>query len=144
MTFLNYSKKIIKENKDVLLYLFFGILTTLINILTYNFFSDFIKIDYLISNIIAWIISVSFAYITNKLYVFKSENLNYNGLLKEIFNFFYFRILSLIIEIVILYITVSIFKIDDFIMKIFTNILIVVLNYLFSKFLIFNKKNNIV
>ena len=64
---MNVIKKII--NKEAILYIVFGVLTTIINLISYYFFSNIITINYLISNTIAWIISVIFAYMTNKLYV---------------------------------------------------------------------------
>lgn len=139
MNFYEKITNLLHKNKSVIMYLFFGVLTTILNIIIYKVFSDFFKVEYLISNIIAWFLSVLFAYITNKIYVFESKNLSKKKLIIELFNFFYYRILSLVIEIIILYVAVSILKIDDFIVKIFTNILIIILNYIFSKFLIFKK-----
>ena len=73
---MNLIKDLYKKYKEIILYLIFGVLTTLVNIIIFYLFNDIIKIDYKISNIIAWITSVIFAFITNKLVVFESKNKN--------------------------------------------------------------------
>ena len=71
---MNNIKKLI--NKEIILYVIFGVLTTIVNLIAYYLFSNIININYLISNAIAWIISVVFAYITNKFFVFNSSYIN--------------------------------------------------------------------
>ena len=82
---MNVIKKII--NKEAILYIVFGVLTTIINLISYYFFSNIITINYLISNTIAWIISVIFAYMTNKLYVFNSKSIRIDIIIKEFTKF---------------------------------------------------------
>lgn len=135
------SISMIKKYKEIILYLIFGVLTTIVNILTYIIFAKVFNFDYLISNLIAWILSVLFAYITNKIYVFESKNNEKKMIIFEIISFFSFRVLSGIIDMTFMYIFVSLLAFNDSLMKIITNIIVVILNYIFSKLFIFNKKD---
>ena len=96
---MNVIKKII--NKEAILYIVFGVLTTIINLISYYFFSNIITINYLISNTIAWIISVIFAYMTNKLYVFNSKSIRIDIIIKEFTKFINCRLASGIIEMIL-------------------------------------------
>lgn len=131
--------KILEKYKEVIMYLIFGVLTTVVNILVYYLFKNIFNIDYLISNIIAWILSVLFAYITNKIWVFEKKTAGINELIKEIVSFFSFRVLSGILDMGFMYITVSLLHFNDNLMKIIANIVVVILNYIFSKLFIFKK-----
>ena len=121
--------------KETFLYLFFGGLTTLINIIIYKSLV-FFNIDYIVANIIAWIISVIFAFITNKYYVFNKKNTN---LIKEFIKFISSRLGTGLLDLFFMFLTVSIFNFDDFIMKILSNIIVIILNYILSKFIVFKK-----
>ena len=123
-----------KLKKELFLYIVFGILTTLVNIITYLFFTRIFGINYLISNIIAWIISVLFAYFTNRIWVFESSNTN---IIKEISLFFGGRLFSGIVDVGFMYVFIEILSINDFISKIIIQILVIILNYLFSKLIVF-------
>lgn len=125
-----------KKYKEIINYLIFGGLTTLISIITYALFAKVFHIDYLISNVLSWIIAVLFAYITNKIFVFESKS---KKNIKEITSFFFFRVVSLIMEMVILYIFVDMLHIDDLVTKIIAQIIVIVSNYVFSKLFIFKK-----
>ncbi|HIS90668.1 MAG TPA: GtrA family protein [Candidatus Faecisoma merdavium] len=133
---LNKLLNLYKKYKEIINYLIFGVLTTLISIVTYAIFTKVFHIDYLISNVLSWIIAVLFAYITNKIYVFESKS---KKNIKEITSFFFFRVVSLIIEMIILYIFVDILHIDDLVTKIIAQIIVIVSNYVFSKVFVFNK-----
>lgn len=122
-------------NRETITYLLFGIITTLINIAIYKF-CTYININYLIANIISWIISVLFAYITNRYFVFqKKDNIN----LKELFSFISSRIFTGILDLIFMFISVSILCLNDFLMKIISNIIVIIINYILSKTLIFKK-----
>ena len=136
---MNKIKKLYIKYKEVINYLIFGVLTTLVNILGYAFLSKVLKIKYMISNITALITSIIFAYITNKLYVFESKNNNFKNILKELISFFACRGVTALMDIGLMFITVSIMHLNDMIMKILVNILVIVLNYIFSKIIIFKK-----
>ncbi|WP_282939485.1 GtrA family protein [Paenibacillus sp. RC67] len=122
-------------------YIFFGILTTVVNIVMYALLTKSLIVDYKIATAFAWLVSVIFAFITNKLYVFKSYNNEIYKVIKEILFFIFFRILSLIMDLLVMMLMVQYLMQDDFFSKIISNILVVATNYLFSKFIIFSKKS---
>ena len=125
-----------KKYKEIINYLIFGGLTTLISIVTYALFAKVFHIDYLISNVLSWILAVLFAYITNKIFVFESKS---KKNIKEITSFFFFRIVSLIMEMIILYVFVDMLHIDDLVTKIVAQVIVIVSNYIFSKVFVFKK-----
>lgn len=123
-----------KLRKEIVLYVIFGILTTLVNIVAYFLFSKLLGINYLISNILAWFFSVLFAYVTNRIYVFESKNAN---ILKEIVLFFSGRIFSGVLDTVLMFIFIDLFLINDFISKLIILVTVVILNYVISKLIVF-------
>ena len=134
---VKFGIKKYKQYEEIINYLFMGGCTTIVSIGSYTIFTSLFGIHYQISNIISWIFAVVFAFITNKLFVFKVKS-NEN-LLHEIYQFVKFRILSLVIDMGSMYIFVELFKINDLISKILVQIIVVVLNYVFSKLFIFKK-----
>jgi putative flippase GtrA len=100
----------------------------------YVVFAKFLNVDYIISNIIAWFLSVLFAYITNRIWVFESRS---SDIIKEISLFFGGRLFSGIVDTGLLYVMVDILTIGDFISKITTQIIVVILNYVISKLVVF-------
>ena len=125
--------------REVLLYLLFGGLTTVVNIVTFYVVRQ-LGVEMQISNIIAWIISVLFAFITNKLFVFESKNKSFLENIKECVSFFGFRVLSLFFDMGCMHILIEILKVGELISKILANILVIILNYIFSKLFIFKSK----
>lgn len=130
-------KELFIKYKELIMYLIFGVLTTLVNIIVYYVSTKIFLINYQISNVLAWILSVTFAFITNKLYVFESKN--NDKLLKETISFYSLRLFSLGIDILIMYIMVSILNINDMISKIVSNVAIIIINYITSKLITFRK-----
>ncbi|MCC0717506.1 GtrA family protein [Clostridioides sp. ZZV14-6105] len=130
---------IFKRHKETILYLFFGAFTTLVNIVSYLFFTRVLSFNFMVANALAWILAVLFAYITNKFFVFESRRIELKFLFKEFLSFVSFRLLSGIIEMVIMYVMIDLLFVNDVVVKIFTNIVVIVLNYLFSKMIIFRK-----
>lgn len=120
-----------------MLYLIFGFLTTLINLFTFYICINIFNIDELISNIIAWIIGVIFAFITNKFFVFESKQKNI--LIKELLAFISSRLTTLIIEEIILFIFIIKLNLNAYIVKLIAQIIVIVFNYILSKFLVFKK-----
>lgn len=131
--------KLFKKYKETILYLVFGGLTTVINLLVYAITTKIFGINYLVCTVIAWILAVIFAYITNKLYVFESKSFKKEVIVKEVTSFFLARLLSLFIDMLIMYVFVSIFKFNDMVIKIISNIVVIIVNYVLSKFIIFKK-----
>ena len=133
--------KLYKKYEEVLKYLIFGFLTMVVSIGTYLLFANTFlasktDLDIQIANVLSWICAVTFAYLTNKKYVFKSK-VKGKKAIKECYNFFMARITSLIIEMILMYILYSIMNIDDTISKIIVQIVVVILNYIFSKVFVF-------
>ena len=130
---------IILYNKfeEIINYLIAGVLTTIVSIGSYALLSKILHIDYITSSILSFIISVSFAYYVNKKYVFRSNNQS----LREMFLFFKYRILSLLIDLLLMIILVSVLFLDDLIAKIIVQVVVVILNYVFSKILIFKRSS---
>lgn len=135
-----YVKKIISKYKEVISYGIFGVLTTAVNYVTYFIFTREVKADYLLSNIVAWLFSVIFAYITNRIWVFHSNTKNIIELIKEVSLFIGARIFSGILDTALLFLLYDYLGINDFVVKVFNGILVVVLNYFFSKLVIFGEK----
>ena len=133
-------KNLIKKYSEIIRYLISGGLTFLVSMSSYYFCTiifDISKPIFLhLSNVISWILAVSFAYWISKKFVFKSKEKSRVEQLK----FFMYRILTLLIEIVLMYILVFKIKINDKIAKIIAQIVIIILNYVFSKFFVFKKK----
>ena len=123
-------------SKELILYIIFGILTTLVNILVYLLFAKIFGVNYLISNIIAWFLSVLFAYITNRLWVFESTS---SKILKEISLFFGGRLFSGVLDTGFMYLFIDILLLNDFISKIIIQVIVIIINYVFSKIIVFKK-----
>lgn len=125
--------------KELFFYGIFGVLTTLINIFSYYVFCDIFCVNYVISNIIAWILSVSFAFITNKIFVFNSRDFEIKNFIKEIISFFSSRIFTGLLDMGILFFWVTILGIEDMIVKVFSNVIVIILNFVLSKLFVFKK-----
>lgn len=133
-------KYLLFKFKEIILYGFFGICTTIVNITVYFLCVRILEIYYLIGNIIAWILSVLFAFFTNKKYVFQSEKKTKEDYRNEIFSFFIWRIFSFFIDMVIMFVMVDLLVFPDGIIKILSNIIVILINYFASKCFIFKNK----
>lgn len=137
---------IYEEHKEGMRYLIFGVLTTLVNILvaavTYYVIlaklTEELKVN--LSTIIAIIVAWIFAYVTNKLYVFDSKTSNLKELLKEIISFVSCRFITAVIEVVLMNLLVTKWGLNYMLMKIFVSIIVIILNFVFSKLLIFKNQ----
>ncbi len=127
------------EKQEIMRYLVFGGLATVINIVAFAVL-DKTGMQTLISNAIAWILSVIFAYFTNKLCIFYSKTINKKELAKEIISFVGCRIFTLIIDEAIMFTFVDKLQFNSILMKIIANIIVIILNFVFSKVLIFKGK----
>ena len=125
--------------REALLYLFFGGCTTLVNIISFFLFRK-IGVSTYVSNIIAWFLSVVFAFITNKLFVFESKGKKFSETFRECVSFFIFRVMSLFFDMAIMYLMIDVMSVNEMISKVVANIFVIVINYVFSKAFIFKKK----
>lgn len=126
-------KKIL--NKETILYLIFGVLTTIVNILTFSIMER-LTTNLLFNNTVAWICSVLFAFITNRNIVFQSTG----NKLKELCLFFGARIVSLLFDNALIFILIEKLMLNNILSKIIVNVFVVVINYILSKLIIFKKE----
>lgn len=128
--------------KEIINYLVFGGLATVVNFVTYFIVARLIGIDKVLSSGISWFFSVLFAYITNKLFVFESKTDGIKAILIEMGSFFLARIVSgILCDVGTFALMVNVFNINDLFAKVVTQIMVVIVNYVFSKLIIFRKKN---
>lgn len=118
----------------------FGVITTIINIAAYSVCYERLGISNVVSNIIAWILAVSVAYITNKLWVFESKSLELPVLLREIVSFFGCLLATGVIDLAIMYVAVDCMDWNSTLMKCISNVIVIITNYVASKVIIFKKE----
>lgn len=135
---MDMIKSLLLKYKGIILYLVFGVLTTVINVITYHISYEMLHIANITSTMIAWVVAVTFAYFTNKLFVFESKRTG-SGAVKEAINFFACRIGTGVIEVGMMYVFVDVLALNGTIMKLITNFIVIVINYIASKFIIFNE-----
>lgn len=133
-------KELYKKYKSVILYVFFGGCTTLINIVTYWLCYNKLGIKNVPSTIIAWVAAVLFAFVTNKLFVFESRGRSKSRTLYELVSFFGCRMLTGALDVGIMAFAVDYMHWNGLLWKILSNVLVLVSNYFASKFIIFKKK----
>lgn len=141
--FWNWGWGVYHKNEELWNYLIVGFLTTVISLATYficteTFLNPKINIELQIANVISWCLAVIFAYVTNRVFVFKSKNENK---LREAVSFVGSRILSLIMDMAAMFLMVSILNWNDKIGKIITQVMVIVVNYLLSKLFVFKKED---
>lgn len=130
-------KKLLKKYEEAISYLFFGGLTTAVNIVAFYLLNTTLGIQYLVANAISIVVSILFAFFTNKKYVFKSESRTFREWLKEFVLFIGFRTVSAFFDMLSMWLLVDFLNTNANIAKILTQFIVVVLNYFFSKFFIF-------
>lgn len=131
---------LIEKYWDILSYLFFGVLTTIVNYVVYLPCYNLLGLSAVVSNGIAWVVAVAFAYLTNKPFVFKSNDWSAKTVVPELSKFVGCRIGSGLAESVILLLAVDILGWNGNLWKLLTNVLVVILNYIGSKLLVFRNK----
>lgn len=138
-----------KKYKSVILYIFFGGMTTVVDwsvsFLLYYLWGDAIEATpWLIhgANVIAWVAAVTFAYITNRIWVFESKNKGFLPIIKEISAFAGGRVATLLLQEALMAIFFTWLGINEYIVKIVAAVLVVIINYFISKFFVFKKKKD--
>ena len=135
-----------KKHEEIINYLIVGVLTTIVSLavkwgLLFTILDASNAFELQTSVIISWIVAVSFAYITNRIFVFKSKSKN---ILKEISSFFGSRVITLLLDMGIMWFFVTLLKLNTdtwvFIWTMVVQVLVTILNYIFSKLLVFKKK----
>lgn len=134
-------KELWSKYKDAIPYLFFGVLTTVVNYAAFALLWRVMGMNSQIANAIAYLISVLFAYVTNKLWVFDSHTTTWKSFFKEMGSFFLFRGGSWIFDQGTMFIGMELMHGNGFVVKLIANVVVVLLNYVFSKFIIFRKRD---
>lgn len=131
-----------KKYKEIIMYVIFGGFTTVVSFITYWVFSSPLGFSGLVSNIISWIASVTFAYVTNKLFVFDSKDTSLKKILTEALSFYGCRLFSGAVETFFIWLTVDIFGFNSMLMKLIVSVFVVIANYFFSKIFVFKNTEN--
>lgn len=132
-------KKLLEKYWDIISYLFFGVLTTAVNYVVYLPCYNLLGLSAAVSNAIAWVVAVAFAYLTNKPFVFKSYDWSMKTVVPELTKFVACRVGSGVLETALLLVCVDWLGWDGNVMKLITSVLVVVINYIGSKLLVFKK-----
>lgn len=133
-------KALYQKYKDIIPYGIFGVLTTVVNVIVYWTAARLLGLGVMPSTVIAWILAVLFAYITNRKWVFHSTAVTAAEIRKEIFSFFACRLATGVLDWACMFIFVDLLKFYDVAIKVLANILVILLNYVASKLIIFKKR----
>lgn len=142
---LNKLADLFVKYKEIIMYLIFGVCTTVVNFIVYTVFVELLNLDITISNAVAWVFAVTFAFVTNKIFVFHSHQKSFWGLIREIFSFFGSRIISGLVEIFLptllfnIGLDGEIFGVKGLVAKVLVSVIVIILNYVFSKIFVFKK-----
>lgn len=132
-------KKIYTKYREKIMYLIIGGTTTIVSILAFYLFLYAFHINYMISNVLSFVIAVIYAYITNKIIVFQSKTKGFVKIFKEFTIFVSSRLLSLGVETLTLYLLVDKLLVSEAISKLIVQVIVFILNYIFSKIFVFRK-----
>lgn len=131
----------INQYRTVMLYLIFGVLTTIINILSYYMLLEW-HVNIQVAVVISWLLSILFAYSTNKIWVFQSSSQSFRGIIREMSLFFSARVITLLVEMIIIWFGVQLLRQNPIVWKVIDNIVVVLVNYIFSQRVIFQTKTS--
>ena len=133
-------RPLLHKYRELISYVFWGVMTTAVNYVTYTLLTEVLHIYYLTSTIIAWAVSVLFAYFVNKLFVFQSRDWAWQVALRELWQMVASRLFSLGLEMAIMWFFVDTLHCHHLVVKLAANVVVVIVNYVLSKFIIFKKK----
>ena len=135
-------RELFLKYKSFIFYAIFGVLTTVINIAVYWLCRNVLGLANVPGTVIAWVAAVLFAFITNKLFVFDSKDMSMRVFFSEMIRFFLARIATGILEVLIMFIGVDVMHGPSMVLKVITNIIVIIVNYILSKLLVFIKKKH--
>ena len=133
-------KALFEKYRGLILYAVFGVLTTAINIAVYALCYRVLHLPNVPSNVIAWILAVLFAFVTNKLYVFESKSLARGTVARELASFVGARLATGLLDLAVMFVGVDLLHGPDLVIKVGSNVIVIILNYVFSKLIVFRKK----
>lgn len=139
---LRYFQPLYEKHREVLLYIFFGGLTFLVSIFTFALFNVAMGMNELIANVLSWIIAVLFAFFTNRIWVFAAPTSTFAEFVSQMAAFFGGRLVTLVIEEVILLVFITLLGFDSMVVKVAAQVIVIVLNYVISKLVIFKKSED--
>lgn len=134
-------KELYNKYREIFWYLVMGGVTTVVDVATFWVTNTTLGLHYQIANIIAWVFAVTIAFVGNKLLVFRTHTKGAGALIGEIVRFFGARLATLLVSIVFMYAAVDVLHVDETVAKIISTIVVLVLNYVLSKLLVFRKKD---
>ena len=132
-----------KKHEEGLNYLIFGFLAFVVNYVLYFLFADTLSMHYMAATAISWVLTVVFAYWTNRTFVFKSQNKDFSAIVKEFVAFIGARVATGVLEIVLMYVMVDMLVINDKISKLVCQTVVILANYVLSKIWIFKGKEKV-
>ena len=130
-----------KKHEEGINYLIFGFLAFVLNYILYFVFADAMQMHYMAATVLSWVLTVVFAYWTNRTFVFKSQNKDIGSVVKEFVSFIGARIATEVLELVLMYVMVDLLSINDKISKLVCQVLVILANYVLSKIWIFKKSD---
>ncbi len=133
-------KALFIKYRELISYVFFGGLTTVVSFVSYFVLEDLLDVHYMLAQGASWVLAVAFAFVVNKLFVFEDKDSSKRGLFRQIWQFVSVRIASGVLESLLLMLAVEVCRLDEGISKIIVSVVTVILNYFASKFLIFAKR----
>ena len=133
-------KALLEKYRGLILYAVFGALTTAINIAVYALCYRVLRFPNVPSNVIAWILAVLFAFVTNKLYVFESKSLERGTVARELASFVGARLATGLLDLAVMFVGVDLLHGPDLVFKVGSNVIVIILNYVLSKLIVFRKK----
>ncbi len=140
---MNQWKGLWDKYREIILYVVFGGLTTLVSFFSYWCFVDLFHIPYMASTALSWIVSVTFAYCTNRRWVFESRAHGLRAVGLEAARFFACRLFSGFLEMGLMFAGVDLLHINDKVVKLAANVIVILTNYILSKWLVFRKKRGV-
>lgn len=138
---LAFCKPVYTKHKEGILYIFFGGLTVAVAILIYALLVNAVQISPMLANAVSWICGVTFSFFTTRRFVFKSEVIDAFATMMQMLSFFGARLATLILQEILLFVFIEKYRMDSLLVKVVTEFLNIVLNYLMSKFVIFKRNS---
>lgn len=140
MQLINKIFAVFAKYKSIILYLFFGFCSTVINIAAYFVAARMLRMNTVSATIFAWVAAVIFAFVTNKVWVFDSKSWAAKVVLYEAAAFFAARIATGVLDVAIMYVFVDRMHMNDVIIKTVSNVIVIIANYIASKMIVFKRK----
>lgn len=135
-----YGWDMYKKHEEGINYLIFGFLAFVLNYVLFFFFESLLHMNYMLATVFSWVLTVVFAYWTNRTFVFKSKSEGTSSLLKEFTSFIGARIATELLELLLMYLMVDLAGINSYIAKLIGQTIVILTNYFLSKLWIFKEK----